>query len=206
MVFKIKGLVRDYSLSRCSVPRPVFSLWCDTSRFLQTLITSATLWTTQQDFPRGGDESLPPAHWGEHKNTRLPFFFSLRVWRTNPKWHNPISLFKVPVWPPCTIRELWLPLHCTLITVAEGEYSRLWMHITPVYPALASQTRLQPAVRPSAARTLAESCLSRCLRDSCLFTSLYRALCQKCLQPVGEAVHRLPTSKATAISSPPVAQ
>lgn len=155
MVFKIKGLVRDYSLSRRSVPRSVFSLWCDTLSFLLTLITSATLWTTQQDFPRGGDESLPPAHWGEHKNTCLPFFFSLRVWRTNPKWHNPISLFKVPVWPPCTTRESWLPLHCTLMTVAEGEI------FTPLDAHHSSLSGARKSNKTSASRP-AVSCSDAC--------------------------------------------
>lgn len=81
MVFKIKGLVKDYTLSRRAVPACVFSPWCDTLRLLYTLITSATLWTAQQDFQHGTDESLPTAaHWGSIKVKVCLFSFHQECW------------------------------------------------------------------------------------------------------------------------------
>lgn len=80
---------------------------------------------------------------GGHKSKGLPLFFSTRVLWTDPKWHNPIILFKVPVRPPCTTSRSGLSLHCPLITAAER---KIFRPLDPHYSTLSKTHSSLPVV------------------------------------------------------------
>lgn len=91
-----------------------------------------------------------PRPLGEHSRRSLPLFPSPRVLRADPKWHNPISQFKVPVWPPSTTSGWWLIDALNLITIAESE--KCVLLDADHCQTFASQRGLDPVVRQSEAQ------------------------------------------------------